>query len=148
MLALKYFGEPPKPTIHFDRAAIHDIPAVTEFVEAELEKIGCPMKTVIQISIAIDEIYSNIVKYGYPKEPGPVTVQVLERDEPHTVYVRFADEGIPYNPLTKEDPDVTLSAEERKIGGLGIFMVKSTMDDMKYKYEQGQNILTLVKNLD
>ena len=147
MLALKYVGTPPVPSIHFDEAAISDIPAVTEFVESELEKLDCPMKSVIQISVAIDELMSNIVKYGYRKAPGPVTVSVIEKVEPHGVCIRFEDEGIPYNPLTNADPDVTLSAEERGIGGLGIFLVKNTMDDMKYKYENGKNILTITKNL-
>ena len=148
MVALRYFGKPAVPSIHFDHATVDDIPAVTEFVEGELTKIGCPMKTVIQFSIAIDEIYSNIVKYGYRKAPGPVTVQVIEKDEPHRVFLRFMDEGVPYNPLTSADPDVTLSAEERDIGGLGIFMVKKSMDDMKYKYENDKNILTIMKTLD
>ncbi|MDO4811850.1 MAG: ATP-binding protein [Eubacteriales bacterium] len=145
MVALKYLGTPPVPTVHFDAARIDDIPAVTEFVEAELEKLDCPMKTVVQVSIAIDEICSNIVKYAYPEKPGPITVKFLAKDDPRRVYVSFEDEGIPYNPLTKEDPDTTLSAEERAIGGLGIYMVKQTMDDVKYKYENGHNILTIQK---
>ena len=148
MVALKFIGTPPPPSIHVDEAALEDIPQVTEFVEAELEKLDCPMKTVMQLSIAIDEIYSNIVRYGYSGKPGPVTVSVIARTEPHAVYLRFCDEGIPYNPLTKEDPDTTLSAEERSIGGLGIFMVKKTMDDVKYRYENGENILTICKKLD
>ena len=145
MVAFKYIGKPPVPTIHFDEAKIDDITAVTEFIEAELEKIDCPMRTVIQINVAIDELFSNIVKYGYPKAPGPVTVQLIVKDDPRSVYIRFADEGIPYNPLTKQDPDITLSADEREIGGLGIYMVKQTMDDVKYKYENDQNILTIQK---
>ena len=147
MVAFRYIGQPPVPSIHFEKAALEDITAVTDFAEAELEKIGCPMKTVIQINVAIDEIFSNIVRYGYPDGAGPVTVELIEKEEPHAVYVRFCDEGIPYNPLTKSDPDVTLSAEERSIGGLGIYMVKKTMDDVKYKYENGQNILTIRKTL-
>ncbi len=145
MVALKYNGTPPAPTIHFDAAQIEDIPVVTEFVEAELEKLDCPMKSVIQINIAIDEIYSNIVKYAYPEKNGPITVKLISKDNPRRVYVRFEDEGIPYNPLIKEDPDTTLSAEERTIGGLGIYMVKQSMDNVKYKYENGHNILTIQK---
>ncbi len=147
MVAVKYIGQPPVPTIHFDAAQIADIPAVTEFVEAELEKLDCPMKSVMQIDVAIDEIYSNIVNHGYGEKPGPVTVKVVEKKEPHAVCIRFSDEAKPYNPLTKEDPDVTLSAEERGIGGLGIYMVKKTMDEVKYKYENEQNVLTIIKNL-
>ena len=142
MVALKYTGI---PSISFEKAEINDITAVTEFIEAELERVECPMKAMMQINVAIDELYSNIVRYGYPDEPGPITVKFVERSDPKTVYIRFEDEGIPYNPLTKEDPDVTLSAEERSIGGLGIFVVKKTMDDVKYKYENGKNILTIKK---
>ena len=147
MVALKFVGTPPAPSIHFDEAKIEDIPVITAFVEEELEKLNCPMKSVLQIDVAIDEIYSNIVNHGYGEKPGPVTVKVVEKAEPHAVCIRFADEAIPYNPLTKADPDVTLSAEERRIGGLGIYMVKKTMDEMKYKYENNQNILTIIKKL-
>lgn len=145
MLALKYIGTPPAPSIRIENAAISDIPAVTEFVEAELTKLDCPMKSTIQINVAIDELMSNIVKYGYVKQPGPVTVSVIAKDDPRGVCIRFEDEGIPYNPLNKEDPDVSLSAEDRSIGGLGIFLVKKTMDDIKYAYENGKNILTIAK---
>ncbi len=145
MIAFRYIGTEPAPSIHFDNACINDIAAVTEFVESELEKIECPMKAVMQISVAIDEIYSNIVKYGYKDTHGPVTVKFIYKEENRAVYIQFTDEGIPYNPLVKEDPDVTLSAEERSIGGLGIYVVKKTMDDMKYKYENEQNILTIKK---
>ena len=147
MVALRYFGTPEPPTIHFDQAQIADIPVLTEFVEKELEKLECPMKSVMQIDVAIDEIYSNIVNHGYRGKPGPVTVKVVEKMEPHGVCIRFSDRAIPYNPLTNADPDVTLSAEERGIGGLGIYMVKKTMDEMKYKYENEQNVLTIIKHL-
>lgn len=142
MLAFKYIGY---PEIRFDEAKIADIPLVMEFAEAELEKVSCPMRAVTQINVAIDELYSNIVKYGYGDTPGPISVRIIIRD--NVVYLRFEDEGIPYNPITKEDPDVTLSAEERGIGGLGIYMVKKTMDDVKYKYENGKNILTIQKRI-
>lgn len=145
MLAFKYKGEEAVPTIHFDEAHIEDISAVTEFIEAELDKLDFPMKSTMQMSVAIDEIMSNIVRYAYPEKPGPVTVKLINMDEPNRVYLRFEDEGVPYNPLTNKDPDVTLSAEDRKIGGLGIFIVKKTMDNVKYKYENGMNILTLKK---
>lgn len=145
MLAFKYFGLPPVAKIHIDEAKIEDIPTVTEFVEAELEKLDFPMKSTMQVSVAIDEIMSNIVRYAYPGGSGPVTVKVIPREDPNRVYISFEDEGVPYNPLTNTDPDTTLSAEERKIGGLGVFIVKKTMDSVKYKYEDGKNVLTLKK---
>ena len=150
MVAFKYVGEAGTPSIYFERATLDDITPATEFVEAELEKLGCSMKTVIQMNVALDEIFSNIVRYGYTKAPGPVTVSVKEtkRNGKRVVALRFIDEAIPYNPLKKEDPDTTLAAEDRGIGGLGIFMVKKSMDDMLYRYENEQNILTLIKNLE
>ncbi len=148
MVAFKYIGMPDIPTIRFEEATIDDITAVTEFVEEQFEKKGIDRKITIQMNIAIDEIYSNIVKYGYADKKGPVQVEIVEKLEPHGICIKFTDNASPYNPLMKEDPDVTLSAEERSIGGLGIFMVKQTMDDVKYRYEHGQNVLTIIKNLE
>ena len=144
METLWYEG-PVRSSFHVEHAVIGDVTPATAFLEEELEKLGCSMKAIIRCSVALDEIFSNIVNYGYPDSPGPVTVKLSEAFEPHRVYIRFEDEGIPYNPLTNEDPDVTLGAEERGIGGLGIFMVKKTMDDVKYEYENGKNILSLMK---
>ena len=145
MLAFRFIGEPPAPSVHYDEADIQDIASVTEFVETQLEKLDFPMKSTMQISVAIDEIFSNIVRYAYPGKKGPVTVTFIAKEDPNAVYIRFEDKGVPYNPLTNKDPDVTLSAEERSIGGLGIFMVKKTMDEVKYKYENECNILTIKK---
>lgn len=145
MVALKYFGEEMVPAMRYEEADISDIPKVTEFIEGELEKIEFPMKAITQISIAIDEIYSNIVNYGYRGKKGPVTVKLYTEDDNKTVKLMFIDEGIPYNPMIKDDPDTTLSAEERSIGGLGIFMVKKSMDDMSYRYENECNVLTITK---
>ena len=144
METLWYEG-PVRSSFHVEHAVIGDVTPATAFLEEELEKLGCPMKTIIQCNVALDEIFSNIVNYGYPKGPGPVTIKLIERLNPHRVYIRFEDQGIPYNPLTNEDPDVTLSAEERGVGGLGIYMVKKTMDDVKYMYEDGKNILSIMK---
>lgn len=147
MLSFKYYGPEQPETIRFERAQISDIPQVTEFIEGELEKRGCSMKTIARINIVIDEIYSNIAKFAYKDGDGPVTVSLKEKQDPHRIVLRFVDEGVPYNPLTKEDPDVSLDAESRDIGGLGVFMVKKIMDDVSYKYKNDKNILTLVKNI-
>ena len=146
MVAFQYFGEEPAPEITFEEATLDDIPKVIEFVETELEKLDFPMKSTMQVSVAIDELMSNIVRYAYPNRNGYVNVKLIAKEDPNRVYIRFEDEGIPYNPLKNEDPDTTLSAEERQIGGLGIFIVKKTMDDVKYKYEGGKNILTIQKS--
>ena len=128
-------------------AAIENIPAVTAFVEEQLEQYNCPMKAQMQIDIAIDELFSNIAQYAYTPNHGKATVRVEVTQDPMAVIITFIDNGVPYNPLAKADPDVTLSADEREIGGLGIFMVKKSMDDINYEYKNGQNILKIKKNI-
>lgn len=128
------------------KADINNIPQVTEFVECYLEENNVSPKVMIQFNIVIDELFSNICYYAY-ENLGDVKVSVDVTDNPKTVELVFCDWGVPYNPLSKDDPDVTLSAEERQIGGLGIFMVKKSMDQVIYAYEDGKNILKLVKNL-
>lgn len=128
-------------------AKVESIPVVTEFVDGQLEAHGCSMKAQMQIDIAIDELFGNIVNYAYETGDGTVTVRVELTENPLSVAITFIDNGVPYNPLKKEDPDVTLSAEEREIGGLGIYMVKKIMDGVDYEYRDGQNILKITKNI-
>lgn len=128
-------------------AKIENIEKVTEFVSTFLEEVSAPIKTQTQIDIAIDELFGNIAHYAYGGGEGEVTVKLESSSQPPRVSITFIDEGTPYNPLEKDDPDITLSAEEREIGGLGIFMVKKMMDEMTYKYEDSKNILTIIKNL-
>ena len=133
--------------MHFDNAKTGDIVELTAFAEAELEKYDPPMKAMLQINIAIDEIYSNIVKFAYGDATGPADVMIGCDEAKRVVSIVFEDEGTPYNPLDREDPDITLSIEERGIGGLGLFMVKKIMDDVIYNYDGTKNILTLKKNI-
>ena len=128
-------------------ATVENIEAVTAFVDQQLEALDCPVKAQMQIDIAIDELMSNIANYAYRPEVGDVTVQVAVREEPLSVIITFIDGGRPFDPLSSEEPDITLSAEERSVGGLGIFMVKKTMDEVSYEYREGQNILTIKKQL-
>ena len=128
-------------------ATVENIEAVTDFVNEQLEAIDCPMKAQMQIDIAIDELFGNIAHYAYNPEVGDATVRVEVIEEPLAVVITFIDKGVPYDPLAKADPDITLSAEEREIGGLGIFMVKKSMDDITYEYKDGQNILKIRKNI-
>ena len=104
-------------------ATIENITQVTAFVDEQLEALDCPLKAQMQIDIAIDELFGNIAHYAYNPEIGPATVRVEVLQDPLAVVVSFIDNGIPYDPLAKEDPDVALSAEDREIGGLGIYMV-------------------------
>lgn len=128
-------------------ATLENIEVVTKFVDEQLEELDCPMKAQMQIDIAIDELFSNIARYAYAPNVGEATVRVESSDDPLTVIITFIDKGIPYNPLEKEDPDTTLSADDRQIGGLGIYMVKKSMDSMEYEYRNGQNILSIKKIL-
>lgn len=128
-------------------ATIENIEKVTDFVNAQLEEIECPMKAQMQIDIAIDELFGNIAHYAYNPETGPATVRVEVTGEPISVIITFIDHGVPYDPLKQEDPDISLSAEERSIGGLGVFMVKKTMDEISYEYRDGKNILRIRKKM-
>lgn len=127
-----------------------NLPVVTDFVEEYLENFDISMKSKIQLDVAIDEIFSNIANYAYKdsEEAGDVTVSIEVPQNSDYVIMIFKDNGNEFNPLESEDPDTTLSAEERQIGGLGIFMVKKTMDDVIYRYENGTNILTIKKNFN
>lgn len=129
---------------HVD-ATVENIGKVTQFVDNQLEELGCPIKAQMQIDIAIDELFGNIAHYAYNPEVGPATVQVEVTDDPLAVIITFIDHGVPYDPLAKEDPDITLSIEERQSGGLGIYMVKKSMDEITYEYKNGQNILKIKK---
>ena len=128
-------------------ATIENIKKVTDFVNEQLEAVDCPMKAQMQIDFAIDELFGNIANYAYHPEVGSATVRVEVTKSPLAVIITFIDNGVPYDPLAKDDPDTTLSADERQIGGLGIFMVKKSMDQISYEYKDGQNILRIKKNL-
>ena len=128
-------------------ATVENIGAVTDFVNEQLEALDCPIKARMQIDIAIDELFGNIAHYAYHPKIGDATVRVEVIQEPLSVVVTFIDQGVPFDPLKKEDPDTGLSAEERDIGGLGIFMVKKSMDEISYVHRDGKNILSIRKQL-
>jgi len=127
-------------------ARVESLDRVLGFVDEQLESMECGTKTQIQIDVAVEEMYVNVASYAYEDRVGMVTIRI-EESAPRTVSITMIDEGIPYNPLEKPDPDVTLPAEKRGIGGLGIYMVKKSMDNMIYEHRDGKNILTLVKKL-
>lgn len=129
-------------------ATIDNVQTITDFVDERLEEMNCPVKAQMQIDIVIDELCSNVARYAYSDRTGKVTVSVDTVDKPMKVWLTFTDEGVPYNPLAKEDPDITLSAEERKLGGLGIYMVKKMMDEFCYEYKDGKNIVTVCKVIE
>lgn len=129
------------------KALTENLQELISFVDGHLEDMGASMKAQMQIDIAVEELFVNIAHYAYAPDAGEAVISVAKDKEKNQISITFADSGKPYNPLEKPDPDVTLSAEERSIGGLGIFMVKKSMDDMRYEYKDGQNILTITKRL-
>jgi len=126
-------------------AEIEQLGAVTAFLEEELEKADCSPKLIITFEIALEELFVNVARYAYPDSKGTVKIGIDVSDG--VIAVRFIDSGVPFNPVAKPDPDITESAEKRKIGGLGIYMVKKSMDSMEYEYRDKQNILIIRKRI-
>ena len=129
------------------QATVDSIPVVTEFIDGELARMDCPMKTQAQIDVAIDELFGNIAHYAYGDGTGEATVRIDSDAMRHMVDISFLDSGTPFDPTKITDPDVLLSAEKRCIGGLGIFMVRKTMDGMKYERAEDKNVLTIFKSI-
>lgn len=126
-------------------AKTENLSQVLEFLEGELEKYNCDMKTITSLSIVIEELFVNVALYAYPGGSGQATLKLdlIDKD----LLMILKDKGIEFNPLLKKDPDITLKAEDREIGGLGIFMVKKTMDEMSYERKDNMNILSMKKRI-
>lgn len=120
---------------------------VLAFLEQILEKYQCSMKIQTAICVAIEEVFVNVAHYAYGNAQGDVKFDITFDKETRNATFRMADKGVPFDPLKKPEPDITLSAEEREIGGLGIFITKKTMDQVNYAYENGENILTMIKKI-
>ena len=143
-----------KPIKVVERMANKRFPAKTEswsdvlaFVEEELGKYQCSIKKQTAICVAIEEVFVNIARYAYGDGGGEVAFGIGFDEHSRVATFRFADKGVPFDPLKKSDPDITLSAENREIGGLGIFIAKKTMDEVFYSYENGENILTMINKI-
>ncbi len=128
-------------------AKIENITGVTAFVDEWLEGLDCGMKAQLQIDVALDELFSNIAQYAYAPGTGDATIRLEFDEATRRASITFIDGGVPYDPLQKEDPDVNKPVEERAIGGLGIFLVKKTMDGMEYARRDDKNILTIHKQI-
>ena len=120
---------------------------VLGFVDQALDNFECPMKIQMAICVAIEEVFVNIARYAYPEGEGEMSLQICFDDQSRAVTFRMTDKGIPFDPLANPDPDITLSAEERERGGLGIFIAKKMMDSLSYSYEHGENVLTMIKTI-
>ncbi len=126
-------------------ATLDNLAKVMEFVDEQLEQTDCNMRIQTQIDVSVEELFVNIANYAYGDKVGDAQIMMDIKDG--TAVITFIDTGVPFDPLAKEDPDITLPADERKIGGLGIYMVKKNMDDVKYEYRGGQNITTIFKKI-
>lgn len=128
-------------------AVTENLDTVIGFINDELEKYNCSEKTKMKINIAAEEIFVNISNYAYDEKTGKAEIDIYFTNDPDTVHITFSDNGKKYDPLSHNDPDITLSAEERSIGGLGIYIVKKIMDNVEYEYKDGKNILRISKIL-
>ena len=120
---------------------------VLGFVEETLESLECSMKIQTAICVAIEEVFVNVAHYAYKDGDGDMTLGISFDEQSRAITFQMTDKGVPFDPLKKPDPDITLSAEDREIGGLGIFIAKKTMDSLSYSYENGENVLTMIKKI-
>lgn len=128
-------------------ASTDNLYQVLGFLDERLEEAGCLPTTQMRIDLVAEELFVNVAHYAYAPNTGDVTITFDVEEDPLTAVITFEDSGVPYDPLKKEDPDVTLEAKDRQIGGLGIFMVKKNVDDIFYEYRDGKNVLTIKKTL-
>jgi sigma-B regulation protein RsbU (phosphoserine phosphatase) len=128
-------------------ANIDQISDVMEFIENKLDEYDCSVKVKMSLTLVVEEIFVNICNYAYQDKHGYVKFIVEFTPSNRNFVLKLEDSGIPFNPLLKQDPDVSLSADERDIGGLGIFITKKIMDDINYCHNDGKNILTMTKKI-
>lgn len=128
-------------------AEVKNLDAVTDFVLQRPEIAACPKNTQMQLRLAVEEVFVNIASYAYDPSIGPAEVRCEVLNDPLRVVIQFLDHGKPFDPLAKEDADTSEEALMERIGGLGILLVKETMDEVSYSYEEGKNILTILKKL-
>ena len=129
-------------------AVVDNLDDVNLFVHKSIEQFEVSKRTLMQLDLVIEEIFVNVASYAYAPNTGSVKILIEVKEEPLTVSLTFIDSGVPYNPLEKSDPDINLSVDDRQIGGLGIFLTKNLVDDISYKFIDGQNILQLTKSLN
>lgn len=147
MLCLTYTGEEESAKELNLPAELKNLETVVSFVENRLAFYGCPFEMQTQVAIAVEEIFVNIANFAYEPDCGAAMIRVEVHEDPLEVIITFIDNGKPYDPLAKEDPNISLTADEDDLDRLGIFLVKKTMDDIQYEYSHGQNILRISKKL-
>ena len=129
------------------KAKTEALDTVTDFVEEKLASYECPMRTMLQLRLAIEEIFVNIASYAYSPQEGDAEIRCEVLEDPLRVVIQFLDSGKPFDPLAREDADTSEEGLMSREGGLGILLVKNTMDDVQYSYADGKNILTIQKKL-
>jgi anti-sigma regulatory factor (Ser/Thr protein kinase) len=125
-------------------ASIESLDEVMDFINEELERNDCPPELLVNINLAVDEVFSNIANYAYPPASGTAAIGITVGEE---VVIKFEDTGKPHNPLTHPDPDLDKPAMERDIGGLGVYLVKKVMDKVEYKHVDNKNVLIMTKRM-
>ena len=149
MLCFKYNGSQSAPEVRKleTDAVVENLDEVLGFVDEVLEANGCSPSVMMQLDVAVEEIYVNIAHYAYRPDIGKATITSSFDPVSRELTLVFEDSGKKFDPLAKEDPDISLPVEERQIGGLGIFMVKKSMDKVMYEYKDNKNILTIIKKI-
>ena len=145
MLSLHYSGNAAEAAELSLEAADENLDRVIAFVDERLEALDCLPHEQMQVDVAVEELFINIAHYAYGEGKGKAEICAFVADD--VFEARFRDSGIPFDPLKKADPDTTLGAKERPIGGLGIFLVKKNMDEVTYAREDNCNVLTIRKKL-
>ena len=128
-------------------AKLDALDTVVEFVDAQLARYGCPEMTQLEIRLAVEEIFVNITSYAYHPKDGEAEIRCDVLEDPLRVVIQILDSGKPFDPLSQEEADTSEEALMGREGGLGILLVCSTMDNVSYNYENGKNILTILKTL-
>lgn len=156
MLSVHYYGQEADQSLPEDtkgnamaelktEALKENLKSVMSFVDEYLEGMDCPIKTQMQIDLCVEEMFINVASYAYGDQTGDVILRLEREEDPAGISIELVDEGMPYDPLAKADPDVTESADKRQIGGLGIFLVKKNMDHISYKRDGDHNIFRMTK---
>lgn len=128
-------------------ADVKKLKTVISFIDKQLGEVSCPERAQFRIELSVEEIFVNIASYAYAPGTGTVRIETSISDDPPEAEITFIDRGVRYDPLARTDPDVTLPAEQRKSGGLGIFLTKKNMDSVSYEYRDGCNVLVMKKQL-
>lgn len=128
-------------------AIVDNLDIVNEFIHRFISQYQCSKRTVMQLDLIVEEIFVNIASYAYAPDIGSAKILLDIEPEQLTATLTFIDTGVPYNPLNNSDPDISLAAEDRQIGGLGIYLTKKLVNDISYQHKDGQNILQFTKSL-